>query len=88
MTASDVNEVSNESPQWGGGHGVFTWALLEGLRGAADADADRFVTAGELFGYVSARVREETGFQQNPRVLPGLNADLALSFVQYQKREK
>lgn len=88
ITASDVNEVSNEDARWGGGHGVFTWALLEGLRGAADVDADRFVTAGELFGYVSSRVREETGFKQNPRALPGLNADLALAFVTYQKRDR
>jgi Caspase domain len=88
ITASDVNEVSNESPQWGGGHGVFTWALLEGLRGGADADADSLVTAGELFAYVSARVRKETGLQQNPKALPGLNADLALAFVQYQKRDR
>jgi hypothetical protein len=79
MTSSDVNEVSREGPRWGGGHGIFTWALLEGLRGGADANSDRFVTAGELFGYVRDRVRMETGFRQNPRALPGLNADLALA---------
>ena len=88
ITASDVNEVSNESSQWGGGHGAFTWALLEGLRGAADTDADRFVTAGELFGYVSGRVREMTGLHQNPRALPGLNEDLALAYVTYRKRDR
>jgi uncharacterized caspase-like protein len=87
ITSSDVNEVSSEAGKWGGGHGVFTWALLEGLRGDADSDADRFVTAGELFEYVRARVREETGLQQNPRALPGLNADLALAFVNYRKKE-
>ncbi len=81
MTSSDVNEVAREGPRWGGGHGLFTWALLEGLRGGADLNSDRFVTAGELFGYVRNRVRVETAFRQNPRVLPGLNADLALSFV-------
>ncbi|MCA1634825.1 MAG: caspase family protein [Acidobacteria bacterium] len=79
MTSSDVNEVSRESPNWGGGHGIFTWALLEGLRGGADANADRLVTAGELFGYVRDRVRMETAFRQNPRALSGLNADLALA---------
>lgn len=88
ITASDVNEVSNEDARWGGGHGVFTWVLLEGLRGAADTDADRLVTAGELFDYVSGRVRQQTGLSQNPRALPGLNADLALSFVTYQRRER
>ena len=81
MTSSDVNEVSREGTRWGGGHGLFTWAILEGLRGGADLNSDRFVTAGELFGYVRNRVRVETAFRQNPRVLPGLNADLALSFV-------
>jgi len=66
LTSSDVNELSHESPRWGGGHGVFTYALLEGLRAQADANADHFVTAGELFAYVRDRVRLETGFKQNP----------------------
>jgi uncharacterized caspase-like protein len=88
ITSSDVNELSNESPAWGGGHGVFTWAVLEGLRGGADSDADRLVTAGELFDFVSARVREQTRLSQNPRALPGLNADLPLAFVNYQRRDR
>jgi hypothetical protein len=81
ITSSDVNEVSRESAEYGGGHGVFTWALLEGLGGGADLNDDRLVTAGELFGYVRNRVRVATGFRQNPRALPGLNADVALAFV-------
>lgn len=84
LTSSDVNEVSREDRRWGGGHGVFTWFLLEGLRGAADADADRFVTAGELFAFVRHRVRLATDLKQNPRALPGLNADLSLAFVNQQ----
>jgi hypothetical protein len=81
LTSSDVNEVSRESTEYGGGHGVFTWALLEGLGGGADADDDRLVTAGELFGYVRSRVQVATGFRQNPRALPGLNGNLALAAV-------
>lgn len=81
LTSSDVNEVSEEDTRWGGGHGVFTWALLEGLKGKADANQDRFITAGELFGYVRNSVRIETAFHQNPRALPGLNTDLALAFT-------
>jgi hypothetical protein len=88
ITASDVNEVSREDARWGGGHGAFTWALLEGLRGAADIDADRYVTAGELFGYVSGRVRELTRLKQNPQALPDLNTDLALAYVTYRKRDR
>ncbi|MDT5294814.1 MAG: hypothetical protein QOJ76_1694 [Acidobacteriota bacterium] len=79
LTSSDVNEVSQEGTRWGGGHGVFSWALLEGLRGEADANGDHFVTAGELFDFVHDRVRAETANRQTPRVLPGLNADLALA---------
>jgi hypothetical protein len=79
LTSSDVNEVSQESTRWGGGHGVFSWALLEGLRGAADANGDHFVTAGELFDFVHDRVLVETQGTQTPRALPGLNKDLALA---------
>jgi hypothetical protein len=79
LTSSDVSEVSEEGPSWGGGHGVFTWALLEGLRGAADANGDRVVTAGEAFSYVSRVVRKETDYRQNPRALSGMNEDFPLA---------
>jgi hypothetical protein len=79
LTSSDINEISQEGASWGGGHGIFTWSLLEGLRGEADSNNDHLVTAGELFEFVRDRVRLETTFTQNPRVLPGLNNDLALA---------
>src|SRR5215510_11195728 len=81
LTSSDVNEFSYENKRWGGGHGVFTYALLEGLRGQADTNADSFITAGELFAYVSDRVRLETGFKQNPRSVYDFNSDFTLAFV-------
>jgi uncharacterized caspase-like protein len=64
-----------------GGHGVFTYALLEGLRGQADTNADSFITAGELFAYVRDRVRLERGFKQNPRSVYDFNSDFTLAFV-------
>jgi uncharacterized caspase-like protein len=79
LTSSGINEVSQEGPDWGGGHGVFTLALLDGLRGEADSNGDHFVTAGELFAYVRDRVRTETGFHQNPYALPGINQELTLA---------
>ena len=81
LTSSDVNESSEEGSRWGGGHGVFTWALLEGLRGAADANGDKVVTAGEAFTYVSRTVRRETESRQNPRALSGMNEDFPLAAV-------
>jgi len=77
LTSSDVNESSEEGKKWG--HGVFTWAILEGLRGTADVNRDRVVTTGELFDFVSDKVREETNSRQNPRALPGTNRDFPLA---------
>ena len=85
LTSSDVNEVSEEGAKWGGGHGVFTWALLDGLRGRADLNSDRVVTAGELFDHVSGLVRRETNFRQNPRALPGTSQDFPLAVVTKEK---
>src|SRR5262249_15919656 len=71
LTSSDVNELSEEGQQWGNGHGIFTWAILEGLRGVADVNRDRVITTGELFDFVSNKVRQETDGRQNPRALSG-----------------
>ncbi|HKP85712.1 MAG TPA: caspase family protein, partial [Blastocatellia bacterium] len=79
ITSSDVNEDSAEGPRWGGGHGVFSHFLLEGLQGKADANNDRLITVGELFRFVRQKVRLETQFRQNPRVLMNTNENLALA---------
>lgn len=81
ITSSDVNESSQESPRWGGGHGVFTHYLLQGMGGMADSDSDLVVTVGELFRYVRKQVRDATEYRQNPRMQPGTNEDLALAAV-------
>lgn len=84
ITSSDVNERSRESQKWGNGHGVFTYYVLEGLKGRADTNRDRFVSVGELFRYVRQKVRLDTNFQQNPRMLIGDNENLALSVARSQ----
>jgi uncharacterized caspase-like protein len=81
MTASDVNETAAEGKKWGGGHGVFTHYLLDGLNGKADTNGDRLITVGELFRFVRQRVRFETQFRQNPRILASTNEDLTLAAV-------
>jgi formylglycine-generating enzyme required for sulfatase activity len=57
ITACAPHEVSLESS--GKGHGLFTYHLLEGLRGKADANSDGRVTADELYDYVSENVRRD-----------------------------
>lgn len=80
LTSSDVNEVSRESAKWGN-HGVFTWALLEGLKGKADLNGDQLVTAGELFQFTRASVQKATNFEQNPIALPGSATNVTLAIV-------
>ncbi|HXQ74057.1 MAG TPA: caspase family protein [Pyrinomonadaceae bacterium] len=82
ITSSDVDEVSNESVEWGNGHGVFTYYLLEGLKGDADENRDRLVTLGELFRYVSHKVQDATARKQTPQKMID-NEDLALA-IAYQ----
>jgi hypothetical protein len=79
ITSSDVNEKSHESRDWGNGHGVFTYYVLEGLKGRADLNEDHVVSVGELFRYVRHQVRVDTDFLQNPRMLIGANENLVLS---------
>lgn len=64
LTASRASEVSEELDRLG--HGVFTYYLLEGLRGKADLDADGVITVDEVYGYVSKHVPEATGQNQHP----------------------
>jgi tetratricopeptide (TPR) repeat protein len=66
LTASRDREQSFESPDWGGGHGIFTYYVVKGLEGAADESRDGIVTADELGEYVRREVRAATGGKQNP----------------------
>ena len=66
MTAADTNEFSLEDARWEG-HGVFTYFLLEGLKGAGDLDANGIVTFTELYGFVSEKVVGATEGRQNPQ---------------------
>ena len=66
LTAADLNELSFEDAKWGGGHGVFTHHILQGLQGLADADRDGIVTFTEVAAYVRASVNRDTAGRQNP----------------------
>jgi uncharacterized caspase-like protein len=57
-------EFALESEQWK--NGVFTYATLEGMRGAADRDKDGALYASELRDYVVGRVHKLTGGRQRP----------------------
>lgn len=62
--SSRGGETSIESPFMV--NGFFTTYLLRGLRGGADTDKNRKITAKELFLFVSQGVKERSKDQQHP----------------------
>ena len=65
--ASEPREVSFEGPQFGGGHGAFTYFLLNALNGAADYGQEGTVVLNDMIDYVENRVEEATYDRQHPR---------------------
>ena len=81
LTASTASQFSREGEMWGGGHGVFTYYMLLGLKGAADRNEDGFVTVRELFDYVYGKVGEDTDGNQYPELKGYFDDNLALSVI-------
>lgn len=82
FTASESGELSHESPEWGGGHGAFTWFLLQGLNGPADTDEDGIVSLGEMIDYASEHVRRATKSNQHPNTSGRFDRNLPMAVLQ------
>ncbi|WP_461256169.1 WD40 domain-containing protein [Treponema sp. R80B11-R83G3] len=65
FTSSRGNELSQERKEFG--HGVFTYSIMQGLKGATQALAQNNVTVLSLSGFVSLDVPRITGGAQNPK---------------------
>ena len=81
LLASRPKEVSLEGPQFGGGHGVFSYFVIKGLEGAADDNKDGIVDANELIKYVSDQVPMATANKQHPREFGTYDNTMQLSDV-------
>jgi hypothetical protein len=81
LRASRADERSFESDEWGGGHGAFTYFLLEGLQGRADRNSDGVVRATELTEYLAEVVPERTKALQHPRAAGHFDPSLPLSVL-------
>jgi hypothetical protein len=67
VTACATNEVALEREDIG--HGLFTYHLIEGLKGHADSNQDGLVTLDELYDYVYRNVEHQArtmGGSMNP----------------------
>ena len=82
VTASKPAEVSVELPELG--HGIFTYYLTEGLRGAGDLNRDGIVSLQELYEYVEQQVVRKSravGGNQHPMMKGELEGILPLTRV-------
>lgn len=80
MTASGANEVSEENDKLQ--NGVFTYFLVEGLKGKADADKDGLITVDEVYRYVSEHVPKATGQEQHPVMKGTVEGRLILGVIE------
>jgi hypothetical protein len=64
FTSSRGSELSQESALQQ--HGVFTWSIIQGMKGEADSFKDGVVTMKELDAYVSETVPQMTDGMQHP----------------------
>jgi len=79
ITASGANEISVEDDDLK--HGVFTYYLLEGLKGKADFDRDGIITVDEAYTYVSSNVPVATGQAQHPVKKGSVEGQLIMGIV-------
>jgi hypothetical protein len=79
MTAASANQLSQEGPEWGGGHGIFTWTLMQGLKGEADLNKDRVITMNEAFIYTILKMSQETQGKQTPTATGPLDLPLGVT---------
>ncbi|MGE0211497.1 MAG: hypothetical protein AB7S41_07370 [Parvibaculaceae bacterium] len=77
FAATDAETLAQERPDLK--HGVFTYAVLQGLRGAADKRPDRQIQEDELSGYVNGLVSELTGGKQKPDIILSKPGDFVLT---------
>jgi len=59
QTAKPLEEVK---------HGMFSYFLMKGMEGGADANNDRQITAGELHAYVQQNVVQQSSGSQTPEL--------------------
>jgi metacaspase-1 len=82
VTASRPAEVSIELPELG--HGIFSYYLVNGLKGAGDLNRDGIVSLQELYEYVEQQVTAKSravGGNQHPVMKGELEGVLPLTKV-------
>ena len=89
------NQYSFEGYQWGGGRGLFSWHLVNGLRGMADTEPeDGEVTLTELYDYVKREVhrasydKNNKEYRQTPQYCCSSYDNLVMSVVDPEEKRR
>ena len=80
VLSCEPSEFSYEDVRWGGGRGVFSFFLVNGLLGMADQDGNQKITVRELRRYLEDMVPVEAPRSQNP-VLQTTDQQLVLAEI-------
>lgn len=79
MMSSKSNEISIESS--GLRQGIFSYYLINGLKGSANANEDKIVTVEEAFDYIYANVRHFSGNTQSPVIYGNFDKNMPLGGI-------
>jgi uncharacterized caspase-like protein len=74
ITASKADQISSSSPELK--HCIFSYYLMLGMAGDADANRDGKITAGEMQAYLAENVARQAGMQnriQQPQLIGDSN---------------
>ncbi len=74
ITASQADQISSSSPDLK--HGIFSYYLMRGMEGDADANQDGRITAGEMQAYLAETVPRQASMQnrvQQPQLIGDVN---------------
>jgi uncharacterized protein YgiM (DUF1202 family) len=81
--SSQRNETSIEAPNLQ--QGLFTYYIIEGLKGKADSDGNKIITVEELYQYVkvkvSTRALSEFSHSQNPILTGHYDKDMPVGVI-------
>ena len=86
LASSRQDQYSVESPQLR--HGVFTYALLQALKGAADYNKDGQVTLSEVWGYLNSQVERLALKFKNYRQTPVMSGHIEGVFLLHFLRNR
>jgi uncharacterized caspase-like protein len=68
MLSAQPDQLSYEDTLWGGGRGVFSYYLVKGMAGYANANNDMKITLSELENYLGNNISVQTNYTQQPHI--------------------